>query len=244
MKRGLKIDRETRNWDAVSRTTKTLRMKESEEDYGYIFDPDLCPIEIEKEYLLKTKNSIPELPSEKIKRFISQYKISDDNAEVLSSDIFLANLFEDAAKECSPNLCAKWLRRELLRVLNYAGKTIKENPVKKERIIELFKLLENNLITEKTGQRIMKMLVEKDFSPKEFVSSQHLDKLEDKKEIEEICREIIKENKKAVEDFKSGKKESFNYLFGQVMKKTSGKAEPSSVRELLNKLLKNKEYML
>lgn len=237
VKRGLKIERETRSWDAVGRTTKLLRTKETEEDYGYIFDPDLCLINIKEEIISNAKENIPELPSQKMKRFVSQYKISQEDSEVLASDIILANIFEEISKKTSAQLTAKWLRRELLRVLNYAGKTIKESPIKKERIIELIKLMQNSNITEKTGQRIMELLMEKDFSPNTFVEQQNLRIIAEAKTIRQLCEESARENQKAVKDFKNGKKESLNYLVGIVMKKSNGKAEPEKVREIIVKFL-------
>ena len=235
--RGLKIERETRSWDATSKTTKPLRTKESEEDYGYIFDPDLCPTEIGKDAIERVKKEIPELHFEKIKRFVKEYKIAKDDALVLSSDIILADLFEDVAGKVNPQLTAKWLRRELLRVLNFADKTIRDDAINKEHLTELLELLNAKKITERTAQKMMNELIKKDFSPKEIVSSQQLGKIDDKKEIQKMCSEAIKENPKAAADFKSGKEESLHFLFGQVMRKTNGKAEPKIVKKVLKKLL-------
>ena len=236
--RGLKIERETRSWDATSKTTKTLRTKESEEDYGYIFDPDLCPTEVGKDTIEHVKKEIPELHFEKIKRFVKEYKIAKDDASVLASDIILADLFEEISKKVSPQLTAKWLRRELLRVLNFADKTVKDEAVDKEHLTELLELLNNKKITEKTAQKMMNELIKKDFSPKEAMNSNQLGKIDDKKEIQKLCEEAIKENPKAAADFRAGKEESLHFLFGQVMRKTNGKAEPKVVKEWLVKLLK------
>ena len=236
--RGLKIERETRSWDSTSKTTKSLRTKESEEDYGYIFDPDLCPTEINKQTIELVKKEIPELPFEKIKRFVKQYKISEEDSEVLSSDIILADIFEEISKKTNPQLTAKWLRRDLLRALNSADKTIRDEAVNKEHLMELLELLEAGKITERTAQKLIIELIQKDFSPKEFVASQQLGKIDDNKTIQKLCKEAISENPNAVVDFKAGKKEALHFLFGQVMRKSNGKAEPKMVRESLEKIIK------
>ncbi len=234
VKAGRKIERETRSWDAISKTTKKLRTKETEEDYGYIIDPDLCLVDVTKKLIDDLKKEIPELAHQKVERFIKDYKIDPVDAEVMVSEIELADLFEKIAKKANPALTAKWLRRELLRVLNYNNQTIKDINFGEKELTELITLVDKKIITESTAQKIMEKLVETQFSPKEYVEENNLAQINNDTKIEDFCRQAIKENPKALQDYKNGEAKALQYLIGQVMKLTKGKANP----EVVNKMIK------
>ncbi len=233
LKRGLKIKRETRGWNDAAKTTKSLRTKETEEDYGYIIEPDLSIIEITDKLASSIKKQIPELAYQKTKRFIEQYKIDPIDAEVMASERELADLFENISQKVNPSFTARWLRRELLRVLNYNKKTLRDIKFGQKELIELFELIHSQKISETTGQKLMEKLVEDVFSPKEYVSKHGLHQVTSENEIREVAVKVIKENMKAVEDYLKGEEKSFHYLLGQVMKHTKGKAEPKLTNQIL-----------
>ena len=233
---GLK-HRETRGWDSEKGITVFQRSKEQEADYGYIIDPDLVPIEIKDLFVREIKKSLPELPQEKSLRYINSFKLKKEDAEVIADDYELANLFESAInKKVSPLFAAEWIRREVTRVLNYAKKELNETFIK-THLVEVMELISSNKITRQTGQRLMELLRDNDVNIKDYVKEQKLEVVSDTKELEEICKKVIKENDKAVKEYLEGNEKSFNYVIGQVMKHTKGKGDPKTVNELLKKLL-------
>ena len=119
-----KIEHETRAWDSEKGITFSLRKKETEEDYGYIIDTDLTVVEITDKWIKEIKKGMPELAQDKIKKFVGAYKIKREDAEAIVSDKFLAEMFEKVAGKINPILAAKWMRRELVRVLNYNKKEL------------------------------------------------------------------------------------------------------------------------
>jgi aspartyl-tRNA(Asn)/glutamyl-tRNA(Gln) amidotransferase subunit B len=222
---------ETRSWDSKKQITFSLRKKETSEDYGYIFDPDLVPIEI-KPFLQDLK--IPKLPKERIKEYI-KLKVAKDDAKIIANEFNLAEIFEKATKKINPILAAKWIRRELIRVANYNKIDTSEISINVNEFINLLELIQNKKITDKIGQKIIEELIIKDFDVKKYVKENNLESLNDSSTLENFCKEAIKENPKAVEDYKSGKKHALNFLLGQVMRKSKGKANPKNIKELLKK---------
>ncbi len=238
LRRGMKIERETRSWDNISGTTKLLRKKETEEDYGYIFEPDLTKIEITQDWIKSIEKNLPEFADEKVKRFIKQYKIKEDDAKVIAADPLIANLFEKVASKVNPELSAKWIRRELMRVLNYNKKEIYETKINENHLIDLLKAIDTKKITERTGQKIIEKLVENPFDILDYIKKEGLGAVSDKDQLIKFCEEAVKENPKAVEDYKKGEEKAINFVVGAVMKKTKGKATPKEVNEILKKLIK------
>ena len=114
-----------------------LRIKETEEDYGYIIEPDLSTIDITDELVKVMQKEIPELAQQKSERFIKEYKLDKVDAQVMAMELELADLFEKVAEKIDPKLAARWLRKELLRVLNYNKKTVREIKFDEKEIIEL-----------------------------------------------------------------------------------------------------------
>ncbi|MBI4148914.1 Asp-tRNA(Asn)/Glu-tRNA(Gln) amidotransferase subunit GatB [Candidatus Woesearchaeota archaeon] len=235
---GGQIIAETRGWDAEKGITYTLRTKESEEDYGYIIDPDLVPVEISPQWAARLKAALPELAQDKVRRFIKEHKISPADAGVLAQEKLLAELFEKVAAKISPQLAARWLRRELVRVLNYHKKTMKELRMDESHIIDLLSLVEKKKITEATAQRIMEQLMEKPFDVAAHVKRENLELVADAGQLDALCREAIRENQKAVDDYKNGEEKALHFLMGIVMKKSKGRASPREVVKILKTLVR------
>ena len=240
IKQGKKLMQETHAWDSEKGLTFSLRKKETEEDYGYIFDSDLVKTEITDELLNKIKSEMPELAHDKISKFVSKHKIKKEDAEIIAAEKELAELFEKVAKAVDPILAAKWLRRELVRVLNYNKKELHEIEIDEKHIIDLLKLVEAKKITDKVAQKLLEKLIEKPFDVNSHVKKENLGAVSDSGKLEKYCKEAIKENPKAVEDYKKGEEKALNYIVGQVMRKTRGKATPKEVNEIIINLI-NKE---
>src|SRR3989344_1734712 len=235
---GKKLEQETRSWDSEKGITFLLRKKETEEDYGYILDTDLVKTEITKQMLDGIKKEMPELAHDKIRKFIAKHKIKKEDAEILAAEKELAELFEKVADEVDPVLAAKWLRRELTRVLNYNKKEIHEVEMDEKHMIQLLKLIENKKITENVAQKLLEKLIEKPFDVNEYVKKEKLEAVSDAGELEKYCMEAIKENPKAVEDYRNGEEKALNFIVGSVMRKTKGKATPKEVNEILKSLIR------
>lgn len=228
--------KETRGWDSKNSITVFQRSKESEADYGYIIDPDLVPIDITKEFIEKIKKELPEMPQQKSLRYQKEYKIKKADAEVLANDYELTQLLEAAiAKKIDSLSAAEWIRREVTRVLNYNKKELDETFITKN-LIDVLELIQNNKITRQTGQRLMELLVNKDLDIKDYVKKQNLEVVSNTKELEEICKKVLKENPQALKEYLEGNERSFMFLVGQVMKNSKGKADHKIVNELLKKL--------
>ncbi|MBT3395181.1 Asp-tRNA(Asn)/Glu-tRNA(Gln) amidotransferase subunit GatB [archaeon] len=237
VKEGTEIVIETRGWDAKDRETYSLRKKETEEGYGYIIEPDLVKIDVNEELIGILKKEIPELAHKKAKRFIKEYKIDKVDAKVMAMELELGELFEKVVKEIDPILAGRWLRRELLRVLNYNKKTLQDIKIDESHIIELLSLIETKTITEATGKKLIEMLIDKPFSPKDYVEKNELAQITSEIELEDICKKIVSQNEKAVEDYKGGEEKSFNFLVGMVMRETKGKANPVIVKDAMKRIL-------
>ena len=235
---GKKLEQETRSWDSEKGITFLLRKKETEEDYGYILDADLLKTEITKGLTNKIKREMPELAHDKIKKFITKHSIKKEDAEILAAEKELAEMFEKVAEEVDPILAAKWLRRELVRVLNYNKKEIHEINIDEKHLIQLLKLIENKKITDNVAQKLLEKLIEKPFDVNEYVKKEKLEAVSDTGELEKYCREAVKENPKAVEDYKKGEEKALNYIVGSVMKKSRGKATPKEVNDIIKRLIK------
>lgn len=234
---GKKLVQETRAWDSAKGITTKLRSKETEEDYGYILDPDLVVTEVKKEWVDKIRKEMPELAQDKVKKFITKYDIDKVDAEVIASERPLAEMFEKVAEKVNPELAAKWLRRELLRVMNYSNKAFDNIPINEKHIIELLEMVEKKEITDNVAKKIMEKFMDEAFSPRNYVKQQGLKVVSDSSELEKVCREVIKENPKAVEDVKAGNEKSFNFLIGQVMRRTRGQASPNELQEIFKKMI-------
>ncbi len=221
---------ETRAWDSVKGFTYSLRKKESEEDYGYIFEPDLVPIKISE----LDFGELPELPDEKEER-LKGFGLSEEDSYVISSDFELVNIFEKVSKKVNPVLAGKWIRRELVKAANYSE--IGYNEINIDEFIKLLKLLEEKKITDKVAQKILEKLAKEKTDVLSYVKKEGLETINDSSEVKKFCSEAISENRKAADDFRSGKEEALNFLLGAVMKKSRGKANASEVKDMLKKLI-------
>ncbi len=237
LRRGQKIVRETRTWDAAAGVTRSLRTKEEEEDYGYIFEPDLPRITLDKKKIGKIKKSLPELASEKIKRYEKQFGIPPDLSVSITSDPGLAEVFEKVIKETNPSLAANFFAKELKKTLNYNNLRMNRTGLEPWHIIKLLKMVEDKEVTVKTAEFTLRDMVLNPTDPEKLMKENKMARIYDEKLLTPTVKEVINENTKTVLDYKAGKSEAFHFLVGQVMKKTSGRADPETARKLLRRLL-------
>jgi len=236
VKKGEKLVLETRGWDSEKGITYPMRIKETEEDYGYIIDPDLVKITISDELLKEVQSALPELADEKIKRF-TERGVTFEDAQILAMERELAELFEQVAEKIDPVLAARWLRRELRRVLNFSKKSWKEVKMDETHLINLLQLVETKQITDTTAQKILEKLVEEPFDVSKYVEKEQLKVVGGEEELSKLCQEAIEANPRVVAEIKEGNEKAINFLVGQVMRKTKGRADPGTVQKAMKKLL-------
>lgn len=237
VKENEKLVQDTRSWDSEKGITRRIRTKETEDDYGYIIDPDLVITDITDDFIKKIKLNLPELADEKLEKFIKTHNIDAETAEILSKDKELAKVFEEVVDigKINSDLASKWVRRELQRVLNYNKKNFTEVALESKHFIDLLSLVQNKKITEQVAQKILNELVLNPFDVLKYVKEKGLEKIDDESAIEEIAKEVISEQSDNVAKYKSGEEKVLNFLVGQVMRKSKGAANPSKAKELLLK---------
>jgi aspartyl-tRNA(Asn)/glutamyl-tRNA(Gln) amidotransferase subunit B len=235
--RGGTLKQETRRWDDDSGETSLMRIKEFAHDYRYFPDPDLLPVKTEV-FMEEVRALLPELPWEKRERFVRQYEVSEYDAGVLADDLDLSAYFEAAAKDARrPKSIANYVLNDLLSALGAAGKTIARCPIPPNHLNELINLVDEGKISSKQGKDVFAEMFASEKAPGAIVAEKGIKQESDVGAIESLCIEVISANPKSVEDYKAGKVAAINFLKGQVMKVSKGKANPNLVSEILVKLL-------
>ena len=236
---GTSIEQETRLYDANKNETRSMRSKEHANDYRYFPDPDLIPIKITNEKIQKIKESLPELPEQKIIRFMEDYEISNYESKNLNSSKELSHFFEIVAdKVSSAELAAKWILGDLMAILNKNNLNIKDSKISSTDMIDLLKKIEEGSLSGPGAKKIIELSWTSEESIDDLVKKEGLDEIKGEDEIIKIIDEIIKNNSKQHEQYIQGKEKLFGFFVGQVMKETKGSADPKKVNELLSKKLK------
>jgi aspartyl-tRNA(Asn)/glutamyl-tRNA(Gln) amidotransferase subunit B len=215
-----------------------MRTKEFAHDYRYFPDPDLVPVKTEV-LVAEVRQRVPELPKARRARFVQQYQVSPYDAAVLANDLDLARYFETAAKGAKkPKNVANWILNDLQNALSVAGRAINDCPIPPEALDELVNLIDGGTISGKQGKEVFTEMFASGKNAAAIVKEKGIEQLSDLSAIEKLCDEAIAANPKPVADFKAGNVASLNFLKGQVIKFSNGKANPQLVGEILEKKLK------
>ena len=225
---------ETRRWNTKKDKTELMRTKEQQADYRFIPDPDFPAIKITKKRTEQIEKQLPETPQEKLDKIIKKHKINKKDAEILTQNLEIVEFFEKIIEKINPNFALPWITIELLGILNHHKKTLDEVDIKFEHTVELLQLLKNKKITPLQAKDIMRKFIPKSTSPKK----QKIKVISDDKKLLKIIKTILKNNKKTIEDYKSGNKQAINFLIGKVMQATNKSADYQVVRKILEKELK------
>lgn len=218
---------ETREWDSVNQKTNSMRKKESEADYAYIYDPDLAVTNIVE---MNNSLKIPKLSDERINEYIAKGVDSTD-ANIIAMNKNIADFFEKTTSE--PIITSQWIRRELLGTLNNQKIELAQTHITPSNFSELIQFVKNKKINEKIAKDILEKLCKENFNVTKYIKDNNLETVDDSNYIERIVNQVIAENQKAVEDYQNGEAKSLQYLVGQVMKHTKGKANPKTTNELI-----------
>ena len=231
------LQQETRRWDDVRGETVLMRTKESAHDYRYFPDPDLMPVRT-GDFVAAAERRKPELPWEKRERYVKQFGITGYDAAVLADNLELAAFFEEAARGASkPKTVANYLLNDLLSALSAAGVAIKESPLRAEGLRELAEAVDSGRINSRQGKEVFAEMFATGKGAMEIIRERGLEQVSDAGELEALAERVIAENPGPAEDYRSGKVAALNYLKGQVMKLSKGKANPQVAGEILARML-------
>jgi aspartyl-tRNA(Asn)/glutamyl-tRNA(Gln) amidotransferase subunit B len=229
---GGKIDQETRLYDPTAGETRSMRSKEEAMDYRYFPDPDLLPLRIEQAWIDEIRASLPELPDDKRRRFMSQYGLSQYDAGVLISEQAKADYFERAATGRDAKLVANWVTNELSARLAADGRDFSENTLPAAHVAQLVELIETDVISSKIAKEVFDHVWNGEGSPSEVVDARGLKQVTDTGAIEKAVDDIIAANPDKAAAV-AEKPQALGWFVGQVMKATGGKANPAAVNEIL-----------
>jgi aspartyl-tRNA(Asn)/glutamyl-tRNA(Gln) amidotransferase subunit B len=225
---------ETRLWDDRALETRVMRSKEEAHDYRYFPEPDLPPLIVTKEFVDNVRESMPELPDERLKRFVSEYNLSFSDASQLVSDRSLADYFEDTVKaSANARGAANWIRSELLRELEAAGLSAGDSPVGPERLGELITLIDDGKISGKQAKDVLVEMFKSGKGALAIIQEQGLVQVSDTGEIDVLIDEVMAANPDQVASYRAGKEALIGFFVGQVIKASHGKANPKIVNERL-----------
>jgi aspartyl-tRNA(Asn)/glutamyl-tRNA(Gln) amidotransferase subunit B len=245
IRRGQKVERETRHFLEARNVTQSARSKEQEHDYRYFPEPDLRPLHVQS---WVDEIVLPELPDARRQRFMNQYGCSLNHARTLTNELKLANFFENVVAADPGGLspfAATWIADTLIGELNYRSMSL--DNVDTGGFSELLTFLKQCIITDKSGVEVLRLMLDQTLNnqpiekPSVIVKRLNLTKATgDSDALVAVIRETLAENPKAVEDYLNGRGASANYIVGQVMKKTRGKADPGELNRLVILALKQR----
>lgn len=245
LENGGEVDQETRLFDSAKGVTRTMRSKEDAQDYRYFPEPDLPPLVLEQSRIDELKKTIPELPDAKSKRLQRDYDLPKYDAELISSEMEVADYYEKAlaATKTSDKSVAKllsnWLLGELFAQLNKSSKSISESDISAEDLAELVMLIKNNVISGKIAKEVLELMWNEKKKASVIVEEKGLKQITSTDEIKKSLQAVLDENQDKVAEYKGGKEKLFGFFIGQAMKKTGGKANPKMLNEILRELLNN-----
>lgn len=238
---GGKVAQETLLYDPNKNTTRPMRSKEEANDYRYFPDPDLLPLAITDELIEQIRSELPELPQQKLTRFIEQYELSAYDASILVSSRETAEFYENLVKESSdqPKLAANWMTGELFGALNKASLDLSDSPVSSAQLGKLVSRIADNTISGKIAKTIFEALWNQEGDVDGIIEKRGLKQVTDSSAIEKMIDEVIAANPKQLEEYRSGKDKLFGFFVGQAMKASGGKMNPAQINEILKKKLQN-----
>ena len=237
---GGEVNQETRLYDPKKDETRPMRSKEEANDYRYFPDPDLLPVEITEKQISDIKKSLPELPDAKKERFIVEYGLKNDDAEILSSSLDLSEYFEKASSNVSSKfqLLANFILSEVVGLSNKHNLDISKAPVSSEEIAKLVTYVSDEKISIKQAKEVLNESWQNKTDVDEIIKSKNIEQISNIDLLSDEAKKILEKHPKEVQDYKNGKDKLMGFFVGQVMKETQGKANPKALNQILNKLLK------
>ena len=236
VRNGGTIERETRRWDEEKEQTFSMRKKEDAAEYRYFPEPDLPVIHISEEKIDEIRSNLPELPDEKRRRYIEEMNLPPYDAGILTENKETAVLFEKTAEICKdPKEASNWIMGELLKLLNDSGTLAEDLSIREESLGEIILMVKAGRVSRASAKELLKVAFFEDAVPEEYAGKHDMWLLSDPSVLTAVVEKVIAGNPKPVSEYKAGKTKNFQFLLGQVMRETKGKADPSVLRDLLEK---------
>ena len=234
------VVQETRRWDDETKTTIRMRSKADAIDYKYFAEPNIPKYRITKELIEDIKKKIPMLASERKEKYINEYNLSSYDAGVLVKSKKISDYFDECVKlGADAKSACNWITTRVLAEVNKSEEiTIDDIFIKPNMIVELIKLIDDKKITNNQGKEVFAKMLEEKLTPSEIVKKYNMEVIEDSNLIESLVNEVISENAKAIEDYHNGRTNMLDYMVGQVMKKSKGKANPVEAKTVLLEKIK------
>src|SRR3989441_2192686 len=235
---GGRVTQETRLFDSATGRTFSMRSKEEAHDYRYFPEPDLPPLVVSEARLAAVRETMPELPEARRKRFVAAYAIPDYDAGVLTQSAALADYFEKTAGAAgNAKAASNWIMGELLRTMKERGVAIDEVPLAPDALAGLIKVIDRGTISSSTAKDVFAKMYDSGRSAEEIVKAEGLAQIGDESTVMPIVRKVIEDHPDAVAQYRAGKQQTFGFLVGQVMKASRGKANPALANQLLKQEL-------
>ena len=235
---GEKVVQETRRWDDAKEYSYAMRSKEDAQDYRYFPEPDLVPVIISDEWLQEIKSRQPELRTEKLERYKKEFQIPEYDANIITSNKRLADIFEETTAICkNPKKVSNWLMVETMRLLKEHEMEPEQITFSPENLAKLIQLTDDRAINSSVAKEVFEKIFAEDIDPEAYVEENGLKTVSDDGALRSTIEKVIADNPQSVEDYHNGKKKAIGFLVGQTMKAMQGKADPAMVNQILAELL-------
>ena len=227
------VEQETLRWDDVSGKTFPMRDKEDAQDYRYFPDPDLVAIKLSDEYIENIRKTLPELPESRKERYLTEYGLSEKDANIITASKYLSDLFEQASKICNnPKAVNNWIISDISRILNETEMEPIQIPFDSKQLAKLVILIDKGTISSSIAKKVLVEMFEHPRDPEDIIDEKGWVQISDENAIKEVVLKILENNPQSIADYKAGKQKALGFLVGQAMKETRGKANP----QMLNKM--------
>lgn len=240
LEEGKTIEQETRRWDDGKGINIVMRSKEDAHDYRYFPEPDLCPIVVSDELFEKVKASIPELPNQKLARYINEFNLPEYDSNILCLSFAKAKFFDECVSlGANPKTVSNWILGDISKYLNVNTCEINETKLTPKHLAEIISLVESNTISNTSAKKVLDKVFENGTAAKDIVNELGLVQNSDEGAIKELAQRVIDSNPKSVADYKAGKLNAVGFLVGQSMKESKGQANPQILNKIVKELLDN-----
>jgi aspartyl-tRNA(Asn)/glutamyl-tRNA(Gln) amidotransferase subunit B len=239
---GGRVVQETRLWDSAAGRTVSMRSKEEAHDYRYFPEPDLPPLIVAAERVETVRATMPELPEARRRRFVASYGLPDYDAGVLTQSVALADYFEQVAEAAgNAKATSNWVMGEVLRTLNDRGKTMDDLPLAAQALAGLIGLVDKGTISSSTAKEVFAQMYDSGRSAEDIVTAEGLAQIGDESALMTIVQDVLGRHQDAAAQYRAGKRTTFGFLVGQVMKASGGKGNPKLINTLLRRELDGTE---
>jgi aspartyl-tRNA(Asn)/glutamyl-tRNA(Gln) amidotransferase subunit B len=235
------VEQVTMGWDELSQRTTVQRTKEGDTGYRYFPEPDLPPLYLEQTWIDEIKRELPELPDSKITRYRSEHGLSREEAYILADDRTIAEYYDAVVtaagptNDVTPKLISNWISGQLFRQLSESGTDIANIEIEPDQLVALIRLVQRKTINQSAAKKVFTVMFQTGRTPGEIVEEMGLQQISDEGQLAPLIQQILTENPDAVAQFLAGKEGIMNFLVGQVMRATRGKANPKLAEEVLRK---------